>query len=327
LLNSQLQKIKDNQNSYKKPHLNFDDQVSLLKSKGLNIPNDTYATKKLSSINYYRLSAYFLAFQYPKDSDKADVFYADAEFRHVISLYDFDAKLRRLVFGALEVIEVYIRTQITYHHTDRYEPFGYLLQENLDCSSEFFEKLKRDIKDESGRSDEEFIAHFEDKYSTTDLPLWSVVEVLSFTTVSRLFTAMKAEDKKVIADQIGVNQKVLTNWLHALTILRNICAHHSRLWNKQLRIQFSVPKNRLFQPIKSITKTRYKAGTEEEVIYDNNASIFFALSTIKYMLDEIGEEVDFVVEVKQLIAEHPIVNLEAMGFVDDWENLEIWSDI
>jgi len=190
LLNSQLQQIKDNHNSYKKPHLTFTQQIELLESKGLNIPNPTYAKKKLSCINYYRLSAYFLPFQYPKNNAKADIFYAGTEFREIVSLYDFDAKLRRLVFGVLEVIEVY--------------------------------------------SDEEFVAHFKDKYNTTDLPLWSVVETLSFTTTSRLFSAMKAKDKKIIADKLGINQKVLSNWLHALTILRNICAHHSRLYKNKI---------------------------------------------------------------------------------------------
>ena len=56
-------------------------------------------------------------------------------------------------------------------------------------------------------------------------------------------------------------------------------------------------------------------------------AIFFALSVIKYLFDCIGEEVDFIDEVKQLIAEHPIVDLNAMGFVDGWEKLDIWSDV
>jgi len=327
LLNSQLQQIKDNHNSYKKPHLTFTQQIELLESKGLNIPNPTYAKKKLSCINYYRLSAYFLPFQYPKNNAKADIFYAGTEFREIVSLYDFDAKLRRLVFGVLEVIEVYIRTQVTYYHSQIYTPFGYLSQENFDCENAVFEKLKRAIKEESERSDEEFVAHFKDKYNTTDLPLWSVVETLSFTTTSRLFSAMKAKDKKIIADKLGINQKVLSNWLHALTILRNICAHHSRLWNKQLRIQFSVPNNKLFVPIKKITKTRYKNGKKREIVYDNNASVFFALSTIKFLLDGIGEEANFITEVKQLIAKHPIVDLKAMGFVDGWDTLDIWSNV
>ena len=327
MLNSQLQQIKDNHNSYKKPHLTFSQQIELLESKGLTIPNSTYAKKKLSCINYYRLSAYFLPFQHPKNGDKADIFYDGTEFREIVSLYDFDAKLRRLVFGALEVIEVYIRTQVTYYHAQMYTPFGYLSQENFDCENDFFEKLKQNIKEESERSDEEFVAHFQDKYNTTDLPLWSVVETLSLTTISRLFTAMKAKDKKLIADKLGVNQKVLANWLHALTILRNICAHHSRLWNKQLRIQFSVPNNKLFVPIKKIAKRRFRDGEEKEIIYDNNASVFFALSTIKFLLDGIGEEVNFITEVKQLITQHPIVDLKAMGFVDGWEKLDIWSDV
>ena len=125
MLSSQLQIIKNKSNGYEKTHLSFELQLEKLKSKGLIIHNDSYAIKKLSHINYYRLSAYYIPFQYPKDSDIPDKFYDNAEFRHIISLYDFDAKLRRLVFGALEIIEVHIRTQIAYYHTQIYDAFVY----------------------------------------------------------------------------------------------------------------------------------------------------------------------------------------------------------
>ena len=328
MLNSQLQKIKNNFNSYDKPHLSFEKQLQRLKDNGLNIHNDAYAVKKLSHVNYYRLSAYFLPFQFPKDSDNADEFFEGTQFREIIKLYDFDAKLRRLVFGALEVIEVYIRTQVTYHHTKKYKAFGYLQFENFDCSQEYFDKLIRDIKEESKRSDEKFVSHFKKKYGSNDLPLWTVVEVLSFGTVSRLFSAMKVEDQKLVSQSISVHHKVLQNWLHAFTIVRNICAHHSRLWNKQLRIPFTVPaKKPLFTPMKKITKMRFKEGNTLEISYENNASLFFALSVIKYIFDSIGEEVDFLNEVKQLMAQHHEMDFTAMGFVDGWENTDIWSEV
>lgn len=329
MLTSELQKIKDKTNTYDKPHLDFSAQLEKLKQNGLQIHNDAFATKKLSHINYYRLSAYFLPFQYPKNSDKCDRFFEGVTFTDIINLYDFDAALRKMVFGALERVEVYARTQIAYHHAQAYGPFGYLHIENFQCDEAEFEILVADIKEESRRSDEEFVAHFKDKYNTTDLPLWNVVEVLSFGTVSRFFACLKTDEQKKIADTIGVHPKVLHNWLHAFTILRNICAHHSRLWNKQLRIRFTVPKKHpLFEPIKSITKVQKKnSGSLKEIVYDNNASVFFALSVLKYIFDEIGEEVAFVREVKGLLASYPKVDLVAMGFVPHWEDLTLWSDV
>lgn len=87
------------------------------------------------------------------------------------------------------------------------------------------------------------------------------------------------------------------------------------------------PQNTYFESIKQIKKMRYKDGKSEEIEYENNASVFFALSVLKFMFDCIGEEVNFINEVKQLIVEHPIVDLTAMGFVDGWEKMDIWSDV
>ncbi len=333
MLNSQLQQIKNTSNTYDKPHLTFEEQVEHLKSNGLNIPNEAYAIKKLSHINYYRLSAYSLTFQYPKKTTKEGFFYEGTEFKEIIKLYNFDAKLRRILFGALETIEVYIRTQITYRHSKEYGAFGYLDKNNFNCTEEDFDEIIADIKKESKRSDEKFINHFKTTYGTTDLPLWSIVEVLSFGTISRIFTAMKQSDKVIVCENLPITHKIFKRWIHSLTILRNICAHHSRAWNRELRVPFAIPpSNSLFDPLRKITKTKFKEEVDGALIYedkefDNNNSIFFALSVMKYLFDSIGEEVDFITEIKQLLATHPEVDLKAMGFIDGWENLDIWSDV
>ena len=333
MLTSQLQQLKNQTNGYNKPHLTFEEQLQKLKDNGLIISNDSFTIKKLSHTNYYRLSAYFLPFQYPKNSTDTNKFFDDVEFRQIINLYDFDAKLRRLIFGALEVVEVYVRTQIAYHHALKYGAFGYLEHANFQCDAIVFEELMADIKKESKRSDEIFIKHFREKYNSTDLPLWSVVEVLSLGTISKLFYAMYNDDKKLVCSQIPVSTTVFGNWLHAFTIVRNICAHHSRIWNKELRVPFAIPaKNPLFDPLRKITKAKYKEEKAGELIYenrefDNNSSVFFTLSVIKYFFDSMGEEVEFVNEFKTLIKEHPSVDLKAMGFVDGWENFDIWSDV
>lgn len=333
MLSSQLQQIKNSANTYKKPHLSFDEQIKHLESNGLIVPNKTYALKKLSHINYYRLSAYTISFQYPKNCSKSGIFFENTSFSTIINLYDFDAKLRRLIFGALETIEVYIRTQIAYYHSKEYGAFGYLDKNSFNCSDEDFNELIEDIRKESKRSDEKFINHFKENYGTTDLPLWSVVEILSFGSVSKIFTAMKQSDKIQVCQNLPINHKIFKRWMHSLTILRNICAHHSRAWNRELRVPFAIPSNNyLFDPLRKITKNKFKEEINGELIYenkefDNNNSIFFALSVIKYLFDNIGEEVDFVSEIKKLMATHPNIDLNAMGFIDGWENLDIWSDV
>lgn len=333
MLSPQLQQFKNNFNTYNKPHLTFEQQIQKLKNNALTVSNDSFAMKKLSHMNYYRLSAYFLPFQYPKDSQFANKFFNDVEFGQIINLYDFDAKLRRLVFGALEVVEIYVRTQIAYHHSLKYGAFGYLDHENFQCNDVMFNEMMEDIKKESKRSDEIFIKHFREKYNAADLPLWSVVEVLSLGTLSKLFYAIHNDDKIAVCAQIPVTTTLFGKWLHALTIVRNICAHHSRAWNKELRVPFAIPaKNALFDPLRKITKTKFKEEIDGELIYedkefDNNSSIFFALSVIKYLFDSIGEEVEFVSELKSLLASHPNIDTKAMGFVDGWENLNIWSDV
>ena len=333
MLSSQLQQIKNNSNTYTKPHKTFEEQLEHLKSNGLIITNESFALKKLSHINYYRLSAYTLFYQYPKNCSKSGTFLENTQFTTIINLYDFDAKLRRLIFGTLEIIEIYIRTQIAYYHTKEYGAFGYLDKKNFNCTDDEFDSILDDIKKESKRSDEIFVKHFEEKYHTTDLPLWCVVELLSFGSISKIFTAMKQSDKVLICQNLPVSHKVFKRWMHSFTILRNICAHHSRAWNRELRVPFAIPSNNsLFDPLRKITKTKFKEEKDGELLYedkefDNNSSIFFALSVIKYLFDSIGEEVDFVREIKELLATHPKVDKQAMGFVDGWENFDIWSDV
>ena len=116
-LQEKLQPLKNQENLYAKEHKTFDEQLQLLKDRNLIIPNDTYALAKLQHINYYRLSAYFLPFQYPKNSENKNKFLPNTTFEDIINLYYFDTELRKVIFEAIEVIEIYFRTQISYCHS------------------------------------------------------------------------------------------------------------------------------------------------------------------------------------------------------------------
>jgi abortive infection bacteriophage resistance protein len=312
-LQEQLQNIKNQENSYKKCFKTFDEQLVILKDRKLNISNDSFVLSKLERINYYRLSAYFLPYQHPKNSDKKDIFLEDTTFEEIIQLYYFDSELRKIVFEAIESIEVYFRTQITYHHTLKYQAFGYLQKDSFEVSQDFFEQIIKNLKEETKRSEEAFIKHFKDEYNTNDLPLWAVVEVVSFGTISKLYSILKTEEQKAVISKLkGINNGVFRNWLHGLSVIRNICAHHSRLWNKTLGVKFEVPRK-----------------LEEFTVNKNvNDKIFFALSIIEYILNSIGEdEIAFKLKIKQLFKKYPKVKIQSIGFPQNWQENKIWRNI
>lgn len=309
-LQEQLQNIKNQENSYKKEFKTFDEQLQIFKDRELIIQNDSFVLSKLQRINYYRLSAYFLPFQYPKKSDNKDIFLEDTIFEDIIQLYYFDSELRKIVFEAIEYIEVYFRTQITYCHALKYGAFGYLEKENFKVSEVFFENIMNNLKDETKRSQEVFIKHFKDEYQTNDLPIWAVVEVVSFGTISKIYSILKTEEQKEVISKLkGINNNVFRNWLHGLSVVRNICAHHSRLWNKTLGVKFEVPRKlNQFSDIK------------------HNDKIFFALSIIEYILNSIGEDaLDFKFKIKDLLHRYSKTNIESMGFPLDWKNNSLWG--
>jgi len=325
-MQEQLQPLKNKQNLYDKKHKTFDEQIQLLKTKGLIISNEDYATSKLNHINYYRLSAYFIPLQYPKRGVNKNIFLPNTTFEDILQLYYFDTELRKIVFEAIETIEIYFRTQIAYYHAKEYNPYGYLDIKSFKTTQEFYENCLDILKNETSRSEEEFVEHFKNKYKTRDLPIWTLVEVISFGSLSKLYSMLETKEQKDVIQKLNrINNNVFKNWLHALSIVRNICAHHSRLWNKTLGVKFEIPnKIEIFKKIKNpICDIQRK----EELGNQLNDKIFFALSVIEYILTCIGEdEIDFKTKIKQLLQKYPSIDKKAMGFIEDWESLEIWKN-
>ena len=167
---------------YKKPHLNYSQQLLLLKERGLSVDDNERALRWLQRVSYYRLSAYFLPF---KDGEN---FRPASTFNDVVGLYIFDRKLRLLVLDAIERIEVALRTAITYEISSRYGPFGHTNPENFAPSlnhSDFMKKLMDETK--RAEKNETFVIHFRKKYKEqTHLPVWMATELLSFGSISML---------------------------------------------------------------------------------------------------------------------------------------------
>lgn len=194
------------------------------------------AEQLLSHLNYYRFSGYCLAFEVQRHS-----FNSGVSFEHVVEAYQFDLTLRDLLTEALEIVEVDLRAVIAYEWGSRHGAFGHI------DSTKFFRRfyhrdwLKR-LNEECGRSSELFVEHFKQKYlEYPNLPVWIVTELMSFGMLSRMFQGMTKKDQTNIAGRYGLQAITLESWMHHCVYVRNLCAHHSRLWDRVWAIKPELP--------------------------------------------------------------------------------------
>lgn len=229
---------------YNKPPLSYSEQVKCLQSRGLLVENHEEAEQFLAKVNYYRFSAYCLPFE-----SKRHQFRDNITFNDVASLYKFDRQLRQLIDNALEVIEIYLRAKITYVLTQKSGPF---IHEDI---SNFYDQDMYDlwlsrVHEETIRSKETFVVHYKTKYDDfPKLPLWMAVEVMSFGALSKLFSNLKRHFQTDIGKEIGFHYSLLISWIHSLNFVRNVCAHHARLWNREMAISIKLPKASSWQDI------------------------------------------------------------------------------
>lgn len=247
--------------AYERPWKTFDEQLTLLESRGMVVTDRGSALSYLERIGYYRLSAYwypFRIFSFSQDSNTGlitskatDKFAVNTQFINAVELYIFDKKLRLLVLDALERIEVSLRVDMAYL-LGKQDTFAH---QKIHCfHKKFAHKSTRNPLKNSfevwqekysgllSRSKEDFVKHYREKYGG-NLPIWVAVEIWDFGAMSQLFSLMKVPDQSAIAVKYGVSDfKVFASWLRSLNYLRNLAAHHSRLWNRNIIDQPKLPK-------------------------------------------------------------------------------------
>lgn len=252
---------------YVKPWKSYEQQLEQLMARGMHVSDRARALDHLERIGYYRLSGYWYAFRErsgplvlldqgarPKkvrvESIVLDHFKPGTTFQNAVDLYVFDKQLRLLVMDALERIEVALRVDVS-HTLGQLDRFAYLKPEYLHNDfcitldkirgvSRYHEWLGKHAQ-LINRSKEEFVRHNRDKYGLP-LALWVACEVWDFGTMSTLFSGMRETEQDMIANQYGMrNGRIFASWLRSLNYLRNVCAHHSRLWNRNIVDQPRLP--------------------------------------------------------------------------------------
>lgn len=296
---------------YSKPSLSIADQIEKLKQRGLNISNEQKTAHYLSNISYYRLRAYTYPFQ--DNSNPNHPFKKEISFEDIIELYVFDRRLRLLVFNAIEKIEIALRTKIIYefslNHGSHWHEDANMYRNNY-----YFNKNINSLYEEVDRSSETFIVHYKNFYSIPAYPpAWMSLEVISMGLLSKLFGNLKkGPEKKKVAKEFGLpNPMILESWMHAFAGLRNICAHHSRLWNRRFTIVPKIPYN---------TDNTFIQNTK---IYDNK--LYAQLCCINYITRNISPGSNFVPDLKKLLETCDLVDCKEMGFPESWKEEVIWQ--
>jgi len=297
---------------YNKKTFTIEENIAQLKERGLIIADHALAAHYLSHVSYYRLAGYWWPMQLDRDQH---LFKPNSKFEDVIHLYNFDRELRILIFDAIEKIEISLRTKLIYHLSHEFDPWWFQNTTIFQDSGALVETLAS-LKEEIDRSKDIFIKEHKKKYKENLRfpPAWKSLEMTSFGSLSKLYGNLKntVKSKDVIAKELGaVNHTYLPSWLQSIAQIRNYCAHHSRLWNKNLP---GTPKILSKPPFRWLID-----------VPTDTQKLYLHLCIIRYILNIIAPENSFALKMKELLIKYPSVDPNALGFKADWKNEALWN--
>lgn len=280
------------------PPMTIDEQVENLKNIGLIVDDEEYVKKILNDISYFRLiKAYSLNLK-----SKNGCYNKQTTFKEIVDLYLFNSNFRQLIFPEIEKVEINVRCRLANFYAEQYGVLGYLQAENF-SNENYHAQFLEDIKEEVRRNSKApFVRNFKENYEGGNLPIYALVEVFSFGTLSKFYKNMLNKDKKAIAKTFGVGYTYFESWLESISYVRNICAHYGRIYNAKL----------------SKTPILYKEYTQVGI---GNNRIYGVLLCLKYLLKDDDHWNLFVDKIELLFDKYPCVQISTMGFSENWKVL------
>ncbi|HQX53939.1 MAG TPA: Abi family protein [Planctomycetaceae bacterium] len=264
----------------------------------------------MSHVNYYRFSGYCLAFEQPRHS-----FPQGVTFEDITRAYAFDVTLRDLLTEALEVIEIDVRAWLAYHFGRTHGAFGHTDAANFFGNFDHADLMVR-LREEASRSSDLFIKHFRQSYAEyPDLPVWMLTEVMSFGTLTRMYRGMDRRDQHAISSRYGLQAFTFRTILLHLVYVRNMCAHHSRLWDRVWSVKPTLPQGKIWQ----------------QPFMPGNDQLFSTVCLIQHLLNRCPAIGSFATEWRDRL--HPLLRtppntpkaLNLMGMPVDWDQHPVWK--
>ena len=276
--------------------LTVEDQIQNLLDLGLTIEDQEYAKTLLNDVSYFRLiKAYSLGLK-PRNGKYNE----GVTFSQIVQLYKFNCNFRQLLFAMIERIEVNLRCRLANYFSYKYGVLGYEDPANF-ANADYHADFLDDINHEVNRNSKSpFVRNFRSNYKDGKIPMYALVELFSFGTLSKFFKNMKNEDKKAIASTYGVGYTYFESWIESIAYVRNLCAHYGRLYNAKL----------------SKTPMMYKQYSAAGI---GNIRIYCVLLCIAHLVPHDNHWYEFVDQLDSLIQKYPAVKIETMGFPQNWQ--------
>ncbi len=282
----------------------IDEQLEILRSRGLIIDDDAKAKDFLLHNNYYRISGYSLTLR------RNDVFSKSATFQSIVDIYSFDHKLRHIILQYIEIIEVQMKSVYAYEFTKVHGPTGYLDDSfftNKDKHKEIICKAEQQKKQRLAH--EAYLKHFVNDLKQ-DIPLWAYVDLLTISDISFLYSISEQSIKDEVAHTFGLamnkGANILGSYMHSMTIIRNLCAHGSRIYN------------RLFEQKPSLNKQEKALLITDENGQIDNAHFYGFILIMRRLLpaDSFKDMKKAIVDITK---KYPFVRMDYYGFRNDWQ--------
>ena len=305
-----------------KPAYTIADQIALLKQRGMSFRNETAVPELLKNISYYRLKGYWWDMQedYNLHTLKPNTYFED-----IIGRYNFDRDLRLILFDAIEHIEIALRAKMIYHLSISYGGLWYLDASLFESNTKTINNITKtihlhildELKLEFKRSTEIFIKDQKNRFPNKDTDAWKILEVASMGTLSKLYKNLKHQlpEKANIAKEMGLNlHSELSSWLEAITYVRNIIAHHSRLWSRNM---VKRPMEEINNPIglwfcNPLTEVQSKKP-------------FLIISCMIYLCNQVSSNHQIKNKIIKLFNTNPNIPIYKLGFVNNWDKEAIWK--
>ena len=283
-------------------------QINALQQRGMSIPDRAEAVRFLSNVNFYRFREYLEPLVGQTASGNQRSFQTGTTFSDAVDRYDFDGRLRTLLLDAFNRIEVSIRTQWTYclAYTSGGGERAHLnpslfLQRYYGNLANLYQAYERHGKR----------TH---RYDFADCPIWAIVEVMSFGQLSKWYGDTIRPVRRRIASHYGIDERILQVLLRHLAPIRNICAHHERLWDKDFITKIPVPK-------------RMGNHHQPRIFFNpvDTSKVYNALVLVGHLTKVISDSSEWAQSLAALTNQYQRVPQNRMGFVNGWQNLDVWQ--
>lgn len=288
--------------------LTLDEQVARLRDRGMRVVDDERARHFLGHLNYYRLRGYWIGSELPSASGEHE-FGPGTDFDEIIALYDFDRRLRLLVNDAVERVEVSLRTGWAYVLGHAYGPIAHRdprwFNKHHDKMVGRVEALFHDRK-------EIYLRHYLDR--NEEPPIWALCEALSFGDLSKWLAAIRDHTtRQQIADIYGLAEVVLCSFNENLVFVRNVCAHHGRLWNRVMTLTMTLPKK------PSALRSQMQLAPELR------NRIYNTLLMLAWLMRRVSPGSEWHLRVREHAESRPDLWFD-MGFPDGWKLFDLWQE-